>query len=83
MSALPEHFQRDSLALLEAVCRNTTLELRVRIHAASKALAYELPKPEFATPVGDVVPLHERIRAYARAREIQGNGGKVVEDSPG
>jgi arylsulfatase A-like enzyme len=54
-------------------------ELRVRIDAAKSALAYELPKPEFAAPAGDVVPLHERIRAYARARAIaasEGQGGR-------
>jgi hypothetical protein len=54
------------------------LDLRVRVDAASKALPYELPKPEFATPAGDVVPLHERLRAYARARLIQASDGKVV-----
>jgi hypothetical protein len=79
MCALPEHFQGNSLALLQAVYRDTKLELRVRIDAASKALAYELPKPEFATPAGDVVPLHERLRAYARARLIQASEGKVVD----
>ena len=79
MSALPEQFQGNSLALLQAIYRNTTLELRVRIDAASKALPYEVPKPEFATPAGDVVPLHERLRAYARAAAIQGSNGKVVD----
>jgi hypothetical protein len=43
MRAVPERFQGNSLALLQAVYRNTKLELRVRIDAASKALAYELP----------------------------------------
>jgi hypothetical protein len=68
-----------TIALLQAVYRDTKLELRVRIEAASKALPYELPKPEFATPAGDVVPLHERLRAYARARLIQASQGKVVD----
>jgi hypothetical protein len=79
MCALPEHFQGNSLALLQAVYRDTKLDLRVRVDAASKALPYELPKPEFATPAGDVVPLHERLRAYARARLIQASEGKVVD----
>jgi hypothetical protein len=51
--ALPEQFQGNSLALLQAIYRNTTLELRVRIDAASKALPYEQPKPEFSAPAGD------------------------------
>jgi hypothetical protein len=79
MRALPEQFQGNALALLQAVYRDTKLELRVRIDAASKALAYELPKPEFATPAGDVVPLHERLRAYARAAAIAASEGKVVD----
>jgi hypothetical protein len=78
-AALPEHFQGNSLALLQAVYRDTKLDLRVRVDAASKALPYEVPKPEFATPAGDVVPLHERLRAYARARLIQASEGKVVD----
>jgi hypothetical protein len=53
--------------------------LRVRIDAASKALPYEQPKPEFSAPAGDIVPLHVRIRAYARERAIQASDGKVVE----
>jgi hypothetical protein len=61
------------------VYRDTSQELRVRIDAASKALPYELPKPEFATPAGDVVPLHERIRAYAPARAITASEGKIVD----
>jgi hypothetical protein len=79
MRALPEQFQGNALALLQAVYRDTSLELRVRINAAGKAIAYELPKPEFAAPAGDVVPLHERIRAYARARAIAASEGKVVD----
>jgi hypothetical protein len=54
----------------------------VRLDAAKSAIGYELPRPEFATPAGDVVPLHERLRAYARARVIQANQGKVVEIDP-
>jgi hypothetical protein len=61
------------------VYRDTKVELRVRIYAAAKAIAYELPIPEFSAPAGDVVPLHERIRAYARAAAIQGSEGKVVD----
>jgi hypothetical protein len=53
--------------------------LRVRVDAASKALPYELPKPEFATPAGDVVPLHERIREYDREDAIEASQGKVVD----
>jgi hypothetical protein len=78
-ASLPEQFQGNALALLQAVYRNTRLDLRVRVDAASKALPYEVPKPEFATPAGDVVPLHERLRAYARARAIQASEGKVVD----
>jgi hypothetical protein len=73
MGALPEQFQGNSLALLQAVYRDTKLDLRVRIDAASKALPYEVPKPQFATPAGDMVPLHERLRAYARARLSRAN----------
>jgi hypothetical protein len=71
-AALPSPFQGNALALLQAVYRDTSQELRLRIDAASKALAYELPKPEFATPAGDVVPLHVRLREYAREKMIQG-----------
>jgi hypothetical protein len=78
MRALPQHFQGNSLALLQAVYRDTKLELRVRIDAAAKAIAYELPKPEFAAAAGDVVPLHVRIREYERERTIQVEG-KVVD----
>jgi hypothetical protein len=78
-AALPEQFQGNSLALLQAVYRDTKLDLRVRVDAASKALPYEVPKPEFGTPAGDVVPLHERLRAYARAAAIQGSEGKVMD----
>jgi hypothetical protein len=77
MRALPEHFQGNSLALLQAVYRDTKLDLRLRVDAASKALPYELPKPEFATLAGDVVPLHERLRAYARARAIQASEAEL------
>jgi hypothetical protein len=78
MCALPEHFQGNSLALLQAVYRNTKLDLRLRMDAASKALPYEQPKPEFSAPAGDVVPLHVRIQAYARERSIQASQGEVV-----
>jgi hypothetical protein len=78
-AALPEQFQGNSLALLRAVYRNAKLDFRVRVDAASKALPCELPKPEFATPAGDVVPLYERLRAYARARAIQASEGKEVD----
>jgi hypothetical protein len=44
MSTLPEQFQGNALALLQAVYRNAKLDLRVRIDAASKALPYEVPK---------------------------------------
>jgi hypothetical protein len=54
--------------LFQQVYRDPTNDLRVRIDAASKAIGYELPRPEFSAPAGDVVPLHERLRAYARAR---------------
>jgi hypothetical protein len=52
--------------------------MRVRLDAARAAAPYEQPKPEFSAPAGDVVPLHERLRAYARARLIQASDGKVV-----
>jgi hypothetical protein len=65
-AALPEQFQGNALALLQAVYRNTANELRVRIDAAGKALPFEMARPE-------------RIRAYERARAIQGNDGKVVD----
>jgi hypothetical protein len=98
MCALPEQFQGNALALLQMIYRDTKLELRVRIDAASKALAYELPKPEFATPFSDVVPLHVRIRGLcprapvsaAEAEKIKAaiellgcSGGKMEKETEG
>jgi hypothetical protein len=82
MRALPEQFQGNSLALLQAVYRDTKLDLRVRLDAAKSALPYEQPKPGFSAPAGDVVPLHVRLRAYARARAIAASEGKVVDTGP-
>jgi hypothetical protein len=81
VAALPSVFEGNALALFQQVYRDPSNDLRVRIDAAAKAIAYELPRPEFATPAGDVVPLHERLRAYARARLIQASEGKM-EFSP-
>jgi hypothetical protein len=77
MCALPEQFQGNALALLQMIYRDTKLELRVRIDAASKALPFEVAKPEASTAASDVVPL--RLQAYARARLIQASEGKVVD----
>jgi hypothetical protein len=82
MRALPEHFQGNSLALLQAVYRDTSQELRVRIDAAGRALPYEMSRPENKTGAPDVVPLHERIKEYAREKAIQTSEGKVVEMTP-
>ena len=79
MRALPEHFQGNSLALLQAVYRDTSQELRVRIDAAGRALPYEMSRPQSKTVAPDLVPLHERIKEYAREKAIQASDGKVVE----
>jgi hypothetical protein len=81
MCALPEQFQDNSLALLQVVYRNTKLDLRTRIDAAKAALPYEVPRVEPQQTPSDVVPLHERIRAYAREAAIQASE-KVVEKTP-
>jgi hypothetical protein len=78
-AALPSVFEGNALTLFQQVYRDPTNDLKVRIDAAAKAIAYELPRPEFSAPAGDVVPLHERLRAYARARLIQDSEGKVVD----
>ncbi len=82
MCALPEHFQGNSLALLQAVYADTALDLRTRIDAAKAALAYERAKPENKTAAPDMVPLHERLKEYARERAIQARVGKEVEMTP-
>lgn len=79
VAALPERFEDNSLALLQAVYRNAKLDLRTRIDAAGKALPYELPRPEVKQAAPDVVPLHERLKEYARERAIGSSAGKVVE----
>jgi hypothetical protein len=76
---LPSVFEGNALALFQMVYRDPTNDLKVRLDAAKAAVGYELPRPEFAAPAGDVVPLHERLRAYARARLIQASEGKVVD----
>jgi hypothetical protein len=64
MRALPEQFQGNALALLQAVYRNTANELRVRIDAAGKTLPFEMARPEASRPAEQgFVPLHERIQA--------------------
>jgi hypothetical protein len=80
-AVLPD-FQGNALTLFQQVYRDPTNDLKVRIDAAAKAIACELPRPEFSAPAGDVVPLHERLRAYARARLIQDSEGKVVDTGP-
>jgi hypothetical protein len=72
-------FEGNALALFQQVYRDTTNDMRVRLDAARAAAPYEQPKPEFSAPAGDVVPLHERLRAYARAAAIQASEGKVVD----
>lgn len=76
---LPERFEDNSLALLQAVYRNAKFDLRTRIDAAKAALAYEMPRPENKQTAPDVVPLHERLKEYARERAIGSSAGKVVE----
>ena len=82
MCALPEQFQGNSLALLQAVYRDRNLDMRLRIEAAGRALPYEVPKVEPAPQVvGDFVPLHERIREYARLKAIQATGQGGGDDA--
>jgi hypothetical protein len=52
----------------------------VRIDAAGKALPFEVAKPEASTAASDVVPLHIRIREYARENAIHGSEGKLVDN---
>ena len=74
-----EQFQGNSLALLQAVYRNKRFPWRIRIDAARCALPYEVAKPKTSAPTHDVVPLHERIKEYAREKAIHASGGTAVE----
>jgi hypothetical protein len=41
-----------------------------------------MPKAEAGRAAPDFVPLHERLKEYAREKAIQASDGKVVEMSP-
>ena len=79
---MPEQFQGNSLTLLQAIYRNTKLDLKTRIDAAGKALPYEAAKPEPFQAPSDSVPLHERLKEHAREKAIRPATGKVVEMTP-
>lgn len=76
---LPLKYKGNALALLQVVYADTAVDLRTRIDAAKAALAYEMPKPENKQAAPDMVPLHERLKEYARERAIQASAGKVVD----
>lgn len=50
-----------------------------RIDAAGKALPYETAKPEPFQAPSDSVPLHERLKEYAREKALASSAGKVVD----
>lgn len=76
---LPLKFKGNSLALLQVVYADTSLDLKTRIDAAGKALPYEVARPEVKQAAPDVVPLHERLKEYAREKAITSSDGKVVD----
>lgn len=79
MCALPEQFQGNSLALLQLIYRSSAFDIRTRIDAAGKALPYETAKPEPFQAPSDSVPLHERLKEYAREKALASSAGKVVD----
>lgn len=84
----PDAFDGDAHAWLMMLYKGAHEDLRddvaLRIEAAKAALPYEKPRLQSIVPEGsrnneDHVPLHERLKAYAREEAIEASGGKVVE----
>jgi len=75
-------FKGDALAFLRSVYKGTLYPFETRLDAAKAALPYEMTKP-VATPGanlgGEMIPLVERLRYYARRDAIKASNNKVVE----
>lgn len=76
---LPLKWKGNALALLQIVYCDTSLDIRTRIDAAKVAIGYEVARPEVKQTAPDVVPLHERLKEYAREKAITSSDGKVVD----
>ena len=75
-------FEGNAHALLMSIYKNPANELHVRLDAAKAALPYEVPRlapAEAGRCEDEVMPLTERLKAYAREDAIKAGGGKVVE----
>jgi|SRR5829696_1989446 len=75
-------FKGDALAFLQGVYKGTLYPFETRLDAAKAALPYEMAKP-VATPGanlgGEMIPLVERLRLYARRDAIEASKDNVVE----
>jgi hypothetical protein len=68
------------LAYLLSLMRDESLDPMTRMEAAKAAAPYVHPRLSASEPPrGDVVPLHERLKAYARRDAIEASEGKVVK----
>jgi hypothetical protein len=74
-------FQGDALAFLTSIYKDPAKPENLRIDAAKVAIRYERAPlaPREEAPKTDLVPLAERLRAYAAEAATQGSGAKVVD----
>jgi hypothetical protein len=74
-------FQGDALAFLTSIYKDPTKPENLRIDAAKVAIRYERAPlaPREEAPKTDMVPLAERLRAYAAEASTQKSAAKVVD----
>ena len=74
-------FEGDALAYLMSIYKNPAKPENLRIDAAKAAIRYERPAlaPVEQRANSDAVPLHERLKEYAREEAIEASARSVVE----
>jgi hypothetical protein len=77
---LPEAFEGDAHELLMLTYRDQRLPLLVRLDAAKAAMPFEKARlaPQEAKQPEAVLPLAERLKAYAMEDAVANGAGKVV-----
>jgi hypothetical protein len=74
-------FEGDALAYLMSIYKDPAKPENLRIDAAKVAIRYERPAlaPVEDATGSDVVPLAERLKAYAREDAIEASAGRVLK----